>query len=640
MRRKNLILGVGGAIFLLLLGTTALWLRHRKISEIQKEIVRYERRAENFPDDEENYKKLSHLYGLLGREDLSEAYYKSYRITLALQREKNPAKRLRLSQERERQLEQIAKLKGGDPRNFVLGRSTGEESEKEPFEKESIGKGGENRPIEKKSPKSQTRAPSVRKPQKKPLSLAERMNKLFREGRREFEKERYTSAQEKFKKILTLNDNHSDAYAYLGAIHFESEKDIQRARALSQQALDRDTKNDKAYEVLGDLSRHEKDWNRAEEQYRRAIAFNGKNYLAYYKLGNLKAHQKEHIEASDLYRQSLKLNSRFHKAYLNYAFSELSRKKIAHAIELLRDSLSLPALREDRKRLFSTYSTLGYTYYITGEQRAAMDYYRKANAIEPSHKNYYHMGLISEARDRSVEARSYYQQALALKKDYDQARFNLATIYLNERRYRQALPLLQAVVEKNPRMVNALVNAGKCLAGLKQDEEAYVYFQRALHVEANDPTALLETARYWKRKREKNKAIEFGRDALKAEKIHRDRVIYYNELGLIYKQFNEKEEAEKAFREATTIDPKNVETLQNTADLYQEQERYTEAVGLYRRVIALNSRRYGAYEALGRLYGKMGDFKSAIDILNRLLRVNPRYENREEIKVLIDQLKK
>ena len=76
------------------------------------------------------------------------------------------------------------------------------------------------------------------------------------------------------------------------------------------------------------------------------------------------------------------------------------------------------------------------------------------------------------------------------------------------------------------------------------------------------------------------------------------------------------------------------------ATLYQEQERYTAAGGLYRRVIALNSRRYGAYEALGRLYAKMGDFKSALDILNRLLRINPQYENREEIKTLIRQLKK
>ena len=32
------------------------------------------------------------------------------------------------------------------------------------------------------------------------------------------------------------------------------------------------------------------------------------------------------------------------------------------------------------------------------------------------------MGLISEARDRSVEAQGYYQQALALKNDYDSAK--------------------------------------------------------------------------------------------------------------------------------------------------------------------------------------------------------------------------
>ena len=128
MRRKYLILGVGGAIFLLLLGTTALWLRHQKMSEIRKEIIKYERRAEKFPNDEENYKKLSRLYSLLGEEGLSEAYYGLYRTTLALQKEKNPAKRLRLSQERDKRLRQIARLKGGDSESFVSSEQTEEES--------------------------------------------------------------------------------------------------------------------------------------------------------------------------------------------------------------------------------------------------------------------------------------------------------------------------------------------------------------------------------------------------------------------------------------------------------------------------------------------------------------------------------
>jgi tetratricopeptide (TPR) repeat protein len=100
---------------------------------------------------------------------------------------------------------------------------------------------------------------------------------------------------------------------------------------------------------------------------------------------------------------------------------------------------------------------------------------------------------------RYPEAETELQQALKLDPHFDQAKFYLADTYLMNQQPAKALPILQALAEKQPENVRALVDEGKALERLSHSGDAVRAYQAALKVDPGRSDAHYQLAQVYRK---------------------------------------------------------------------------------------------------------------------------------------------
>ena len=578
--------------------------------KLENQIDRYLARIEKYPEEAENYRVVSKLYENIGDLNLSDQYYEFYQEIKKIKEQKD-------DQKKETFLKKQLKLLKSTRANKKVNSTAKTSKPFTPGQQEDIIK---NIKVDKGDIKFQ------------------KAIKIFKQGYLEYLKENYDVAKEKFREAIEEKRDFAKPHAYLAASIFEQKKDIEKARAHIQASLTLNEKEDKAYETLGDISKHLNDYLESEKQYQKAVNFNPQNYLAYYKLGNLKYLEKNFDQATKFYQKSLGLKPSFHKSYLNLSLSFLRLKYLNKAKEYLNKSLEITSLYEDQNRLQKTYSTLAYIYYLNKLYSKSINYYKKSIDLKKNHHDYFHLGLVYEKKNDLKEAKKAYKISIQINENYGKAKFNLATIYLNEKKYSEALKLFNQVTIIEPKLVVNYINAGKCYAAIGQDEKAYEQFKRALSLNENLPTASIEIAKYWKKKGVMDKAIDYAKDALNKESINEDKIIYLNELGLIYKNFSLYNQAEQSFKQAIDIDPVSIPTLENLASLYLIQKLSDEAIAIYKNIIKIDRQNVKTYFALGKSLAKQGKIGEAKEKF-RYIKVNfPSFDKIDEVHELLKKL--
>jgi len=70
-------------------------------------------------------------------------------------------------------------------------------------------------------------------------------------------------------------------------------------------------------------------------------------------------------------------------------------------------------------------------------------------------KSFYLLGYFNELNKDETTATKYYQQAIALKSNYDHALFNLGKIYFNQKKYSEARQLFESTLKFAPTNIDA-----------------------------------------------------------------------------------------------------------------------------------------------------------------------------------------
>jgi tetratricopeptide (TPR) repeat protein len=96
-----------------------------------------------------------------------------------------------------------------------------------------------------------------------------------------------------------------------------------------------------------------------------------------------------------------------------------------------------------------------------------------------------------------------------------------------------------------------------------------------------------------------------------------------NNIGVTRVLIGDRDEAEKMFRAAATMDPSQHQALVNLARILREKGHYDEAVPLYRRALALQPDLPEALEGLGIALGSAGRHGEAVGVFLRWTQVQP-----------------
>ena len=105
-----------------------------------------------------------------------------------------------------------------------------------------------------------------------------------------------------------------------------------------------------------------------------------------------------------------------------------------------------------------------------------------------------------------------------------------------------------------------------------------------------------------------------------------DSALFFNELGVAYRNKSKPEEAILAYQKALSLDPDNPVILKNLGDAFYLKKEYAQALEICQKALKSNPRFHQARSTLGLAYYRLGKYQEAIEELEVVLKMDPQDE--------------
>ncbi len=105
-----------------------------------------------------------------------------------------------------------------------------------------------------------------------------------------------------------------------------------------------------------------------------------------------------------------------------------------------------------------------------------------------------------------------------------------------------------------------------------------------------------------------------------------DSALFFNELGVAYRNKNKLEEAIQAYRKALSLDPDNPVVMKNLGDAFYLKKEYVQAVEICQKALRSSPRFHQARSTLGLAYYRLGKYQEAQEEFEIVLKMNPQDE--------------
>ncbi len=229
------------------------------------------------------------------------------------------------------------------------------------------------------------------------------------------------------------------------------------------------------------------------------------------------------------------------------------------------------------------------------------------------------LGSLHDFANRKEKAIELYQKSLALRPDYVNSRFNLATALVAVGKVDAGLAEYQKVLEQDPAHPVVRLSMGETL--LKTgDARGLALIQEAVQKTPGDATAQFILGN----------ALMMTRDLAGAESAYREsarlRPTYaeaYYGLGNALMQMNRLEEAVTAFRESLRLESDRPSTWNNLGNTLARLERWPDAEEALRGALRLDPNHINARFALAGVLKRTGRASEAAVEYQHIMRLNP-----------------
>ena len=311
------------------------------------------------------------------------------------------------------------------------------------------------------------------------------------------------------------------------------------------------------------------------------------------RIGNLE-------EAEALFRKLLEINpNNIHARTELGRLLAAQRGREADAEAMLRKALeidpnNLPPLTELGRLLAAQH----------GREADAEAVFRKALEIDPNniHARTELGRLLAAQRERQADAEAVYKEALKIKPDNIPTLTELGRLLAQQRgQEADAEAMFRKALEIDPNNLPPQTELGRLLAQQRgREADAEAMFRKALEIDPNNLPPRTELGRLLAQQRGR----EADAEAMfrKVLEIDPNNIYALTELGRSLAQQRGREaDAEAVYKEAMKIKPNNIPTLMMLAKLYENQERFSEAEKLYKKVCQIDPRHRRAKELIDRV---------------------------------------
>ncbi|MFN4066815.1 MAG: tetratricopeptide repeat protein [Thermosynechococcus sp.] len=251
----------------------------------------------------------------------------------------------------------------------------------------------------------------------------------------------------------------------------------------------------------------------------------------------------------------------------------------------------------------------------------AQQWARQSVQETPQPEAYYLLGLSAEQLAQPLEAKSAYEQAIALDPWHAPAHYRLA-IVLHELlgQPAAALPHYQRALEVKPEWVEAHSNLGNAYLDLGEPERAIACYQKALALNPDLPTTLYNLGLCFHNQGKLTEASACYEQSLYLEPGQAD---VHNNLGSVYLELKNYKAAIRQFQAALNANPELLAALYNLAYALHLQGNLAAARDRYQEVLLRDNKHQQALLQLGQICLTEGDFSGAIGYYQRCLSLDP-----------------
>jgi tetratricopeptide (TPR) repeat protein len=162
-----------------------------------------------------------------------------------------------------------------------------------------------------------------------------------------------------------------------------------------------------------------------------------------------------------------------------------------------------------------------------------------------------------------------------------------------------------------------LVSAGQSVVRLGDFDKGLSYYEKAININPNEPTALKSIGALYLAQDDYDSALINLNKALENTEDDKEKVDLFFNRGLVYLKMENYEEAEYNFEEAYFLSPDDIEALLGLAKALEQAERWRKARNYYMELIDKNPNDSQYYYGVYRTYFGEGRLEDAQEYLNK-----------------------
>lgn len=389
---------------------------------------------------------------------------------------------------------------------------------------------------------------------------------------------------------------------------------------------------------VGEYYLREQNLEKALEFFREAVDLDSKNEKARLGLSESLTRQADALLDKDqfklagaVYLEAVTLNPRNAAAHAGLGEIAVAEGRSADAI------VHYEKARESDSDLTEILGPLGALYFEAGEIAKSDEALTRAvNARPDDGEAQFYLGLVRHRQDRNEEALKAFKAAVELDPQSEQARYFLGEVLSRMERFAEAETAYRAAISLKADFVDALYDLGLVLIELEKLEEAAETLRRVVRLKADFGEAYLNLGDIYRRGNKIDEAIRAYRLATTFIKTDADLYSRYALVAAIkalepgYTSYWTL--AIDNLRKAVEIDPDPVDysnlgwALYNSGvidkkleDLPSAKAKFTEAKTVLRKAIERDPSFAPAYLNLGMTLGDDEEFAEAAKALTKAI---------------------
>ncbi len=235
------------------------------------------------------------------------------------------------------------------------------------------------------------------------------------------------------------------------------------------------------------------------------------------------------------------------------------------------------------------------------------------------------LGKAAALLNEPQTATFYLEKYVKLRLDDIEGYLLLGRSYYNLRNIQEAYNNYVKVLLINPNEPRALYGLGLCFLSQRKFKEAVEQFEKAVANNINNKEIYFELGTAYEELNDYNRAANYYLRYVQSQP--ENPWSGWFKLAQTYQLTQQNDKAIQAYREALKLNPNDIKSNYNLAQLLAAAGNYQEAEDLYLKLVNLNKQDASVYyNQILQMYDKAGNFEKAVEAVKRLIELNPKNE--------------